>query len=296
MFPLAPLLVSVTLHAVAPASGPLVEAEGFSFRAPAGFRVRAQPSGSGPTAYGLESGAEPIMLRVRGYGGDGRNGCAAQEGEVLGFEVEGARACALAEPSGDPEVVMGLFLVEVGDRVVTIRAMAPTARLVAEAGIAVALSVRGGKRRASAPGAAGAPWLVGCFERGRQHEGSALDADPEGRLEVRSWFGGVEKIRCFERDGGFLERRTVTVTSPAGGAYRQSLHEGAWTLRGRVVATRLADGGEDEWEVAPLEGGLQLGQEPWRHIDLDPEALRGDGAEGGEDEEDPLTFDVEEEG
>jgi hypothetical protein len=127
--------------------------------------------------------------------------------------------------------------------------------------------------------------LVGCYELARLHDGSAVTSDG-GRLEYGRWFGGVERIRCFAMNARFLEHRIVTFASPAGSAIRESWHEGSWSTRGRRLTVSYADGGSSEWELEPFDGGVQLGPELWRRLDLEPETLWAEVEDDAEDEED----------
>jgi len=65
-------------------------------------------------------------------------------------------------------------------------------------------------------------------------------------------------------------------------------------VRPAEPTVRYADGAELEWEVEALDGGLRLGDEVWRRIDLDPEALRGEAEEPDGDEDDADSFGEEE--
>jgi hypothetical protein len=130
----------------------------------------------------------------------------------------------------------------------------------------------------SSSAAASAPAWLGCFELDR---GASLSVyDPESPIGSGTAFFGKEIVRCLDRDGGVIERRIVTFSSPAGGRARESTHSGTWSGRGELLAIGWEDGSRGEWAVEPFDGGLDVGGELWLRLDLDPAAL---GAEAGGD-------------
>lgn len=130
---------------------------------------------------------------------------------------------------------------------------------------------------ASLSAAANAPDVGGCWELARAGSVSVHDPDPRA-LGFGTAFLGKEIVRCLEPDGGVIERRTVTFSSPLGGRARESMHSGTWSARAGVLEIEWEDGSGGKWEFEPFDGGADIGGELWRRLDLDPAAL---GAEAG---------------
>lgn len=151
---------------------------------------------------------------------------------------------------------------------------------------AVALALLSLSAVSSSPGA---PDVAGCYEL--SHATSrGVHVQGDVPLQHHHAFLAREVVRCLEPDGGLVERRTVTFTSPHGGHARVTAHLGAWSLEGGLLALRWEDSGDGgEWEVEPFEGGLQLGDELWRRLDLEPaQLLAGTAGEGAEETEGPV--------